>query len=89
MRPLDIPFPVRVRADREGRPLEILRSGREDRRIWGSVRAGRVATIREVWRIDDEWWRHPISRLYHEVVLENGRILILYFDLLEGGWWAQ
>lgn len=89
LRPLDAPFPVRVRTDREGRPVEILRGTREGRGVRGSVRAGRVAAIREIWRIDDEWWRRPIARLYHEVVLENGRILTLYLDLIEGGWWVQ
>ena len=55
----------------------------------GGTRPERVAAIREVWRIDDEWWRRPISRLYHEVVLENGKLLTLYLDLVDGGWWEQ
>lgn len=44
-----------------------------------------MARIREIWRIDDEWWRRPISRLYHEVVLVTGAILTLYRDLREEG----
>jgi hypothetical protein len=69
--------------------MEVLRAPRDQRRVRGSERTGKVAAIRETWRIDDEWWRRPISRLYYEVVLENGRILTLYHDLLEGGWWEQ
>jgi hypothetical protein len=80
---------VHVRTDPEGRPVEILRSAKRKSGVRGSSRSGRVAAIREIWRIDDEWWRRPISRLYHEVVLENGRVLVLYLDLVEGGWWIQ
>jgi hypothetical protein len=73
--PLGVPVPIRVRMDAAGDPVEVLRLP--------------IAAIRERWRIDDEWWRRPISRLYYEVVLENGRLLILYRDLVEGGWWRQ
>ncbi|MEX0856219.1 MAG: hypothetical protein WD056_01500 [Gemmatimonadota bacterium] len=91
LRPLDSPFPIRVRVDPEGRPVELLRAPErrtpEEKRRRGSERVGRVMAIRETWRIDDEWWRRPISRLYHEIILESGRILVIYRDLVEGGWW--
>jgi hypothetical protein len=45
--------------------------------------------VRERWRIDDEWWRHPLSREYLTMVLEDGRSLTLYLDLVQGGWWIQ
>jgi hypothetical protein len=48
-----------------------------------------VAVVRERWRIDDEWWRRPISRAYHAVVLDDGRSVTLYRDLLEERWYAQ
>ncbi|MEX2527323.1 MAG: hypothetical protein WEA09_06755 [Gemmatimonadota bacterium] len=48
-----------------------------------------VEGVREEWRIDDEWWRRPISRLYFTVILENGRLVTLYHDLVEGGWFLQ
>jgi len=48
-----------------------------------------VAGIREDWRIDDEWWRIPLSRHYFEVILEGGRPLLLYHDRMEGGWYFQ
>ncbi len=86
---LDAPLRVRLRTDALGRPTEVLRAPRESRRVRGSERIGKVMAIRETWRIDDEWWRRPISRLYYEVVLENGRILTLYLDLIEGEWWKQ
>lgn len=81
LRPLATPSPVKVHADHAGRPLRIV-SGRG-----GGVRA--VASVQESWRIDDEWWRAPISRIYHRVVLDNGKLLTLYRDLVEGGWYEQ
>lgn len=58
-----------------------------------------VAAVAETWRVDEGWWRGTppaagsreggISRLYFEVVLEEGRALTLFQDLLEGGWYAQ
>lgn len=81
LRPLAVPSPLRVRTDGRGRPTAVVPPGAEGPR--------RVEAIREVWRIDDEWWRRPISRLYWEVVLEGGRILLFYRDLEEGGWWVH
>jgi hypothetical protein len=48
-----------------------------------------VAAIRERWRIDDEWWRRPISRLYYVLALEGGQMLSLYRDLEDGRWFLQ
>ncbi|KPK02163.1 MAG: hypothetical protein AMS20_12440 [Gemmatimonas sp. SG8_28] len=51
--------------------------------------AGRVADILEVWRIDDEWWRTPITRRYVDVVLEGGAHVVLFEDLHTGAWFVQ
>lgn len=79
MRALRTPTPARVLTDDEGFPVELLRRGKRFR----------VIAVRERWRIDDEWWRHPISREYYALVLEDGRPVILYKDLLDGGWFSQ
>ena len=50
---------------------------------------GTVETIREVWRIDDEWWRVMISRHYYEVMLESGGRVIVFLDLVTGEWFRQ
>jgi hypothetical protein len=79
LRPLDLPAPLQVRTDGEGRPLLVYRRGRPRR----------VEAVRETWRIDDEWWRDPIQRAYSEVVLEDGRPVVLYRDLVDGRWYEQ
>jgi hypothetical protein len=48
-----------------------------------------VEAIRERWRIDDEWWRQAISREYRTVVLNDGRVVTLFHDLIEGAWYVQ
>ncbi|NIM51836.1 MAG: hypothetical protein GTN62_12790 [Gemmatimonadales bacterium] len=70
---------------------------------WGTARAApggcagppevgrrrRVEEIIETWRIDDEWWREPITRRYVEVVLEGGGHVVLFEDLVTGQWFVQ
>ena len=80
LRPLGRPRPVSVRADEQGEPLFVRLPGRPARR---------VEAIRETWRIDDEWWREPISREYRAVVLDGGGLVTLYHDLLDGCWYVQ
>jgi len=48
-----------------------------------------VVFIGEIWRVDDEWWRQPISRRYIEVILSGGRHVVLYQDLNTGEWFEQ
>jgi hypothetical protein len=79
LRPLSSARALQVRVNAEGHPTFVVRSG-------GSRR---VEAIRESWRIDDEWWREPIRRWYAEVVLEDGKSLTLYHDLVKDRWFEQ
>ncbi len=69
-----------VRTNEHGEPEHVRLPGKPARK---------VDAIRERWRIDDEWWRRPISREYRAVVLDDGRTVTLYHDLLDGLWYAQ
>ncbi len=64
-----------------------------DRRPKAVVYRGRrlaVAEVAERWRIDDEWWRdQPVSRMYYELVMADGRKLVVFEDLLTGKWFTQ
>jgi hypothetical protein len=48
-----------------------------------------VARIQDVWLVDDEWWREPISRRYVQVVLRGGALRTLFHDQLADRWYAQ
>ena len=80
LKPLGTPKPVVVRTDEQGDPLHVRLPGKPARR---------VAVIRERWRIDDEWWRQTISRDYLTIVLDDGKVLTLYHDLLMDEWYVQ
>ncbi len=56
---------------------------------WPDGRTAKVEAILESWRIDDEWWRHMIARAYLEVILEGGKRLVLFQDLITGQWFVQ
>jgi len=47
----------------------------------------RVREIMNTWRIEEEWWRAPISRLYFLLELENGMRLTLFVE--NGNWYRQ
>ncbi len=80
LRPLNEPHPLPVEVDADGHPAVVI--VRERRMV--------VQQILDYWRIDDEWWRErPLSRFYWQVVLEDGRSLTVFQDLLERQWWQQ
>ena len=48
-----------------------------------------MEAVLEVWRIDDEWWRRPIHRRYLSLLLEGGRPVTVFQDLMDGSWYLQ
>jgi len=76
----------RLRAVNAPKPvvLELDASG-----VLSVSKVGKIEAILETWRIDDEWWRQPISRGYMEVMLEGGKRLVLFQDLITGEWFSQ
>ena len=76
LRPLNQPRPVNVEADANGTPLNVERRA--------------VEAVLETWRIDDEWWRsRPVSRAYWRLLLEDGRTVDVFRDVLRGRWYRQ
>jgi hypothetical protein len=70
---------VQVRLDRRGNPVSVL-LGR---------RTHPIRQIRDRWRVDDDWWREPLSRMYFELELTDGRIMTLYHDRIQNQWYQQ
>lgn len=80
LRPLNRARPVRVETDESGEPRAV---------VLGRERLA-VAAVQDRWRIDDEWWRErPVSRVYFSLLLEDGRVVTVYKDLVSGRWARQ
>ncbi len=80
LRPLAGPRLLRVDLDEHALPSGIV--------FEGSMRC--VKSIQDRWRIDDEWWRDtPLSRMYYQLQLEDGRVVTVYQDLIGREWWLQ
>jgi hypothetical protein len=78
-KPVNLPEALKVEESADGLPAAVRLKRRQA-----------VTTIEDKWRIDDEWWRAtPVSRLYYNVLLASGQRLVLYKDLVNGGWYEQ
>ena len=72
---------------------EVQGGGRPPTTVLGAPRsvAGReVDSVREEWVVEDRWWTgKPLRRRYFEVVLLDGRNVVVFRDLVGGGWFLQ
>ena len=57
--------------------------------VWISGRQRRVIQTRNIWRIDDEWWRQEISRRYFELEISDASVITVFQDLVSGNWYRQ
>ena len=49
-----------------------------------------VEAMLEDWVVEDRWWTgRPVRRRYLELVLVNGRNVVVFKDLVSGRWFAQ
>jgi hypothetical protein len=70
------PQPVEVEAAAGGAPLAI-----------GGVR---VESVRERWLVEDRWWTpKPLQREYFEIVLTDGRNLVVFREPPDGERWYE
>ena len=70
------PRPVQVLVSADGTPEAV----------------GRVAVeaVREEWLVEDRWWTpRPLRRRYFELVLADGRDLVVFREPAEGGRWFR
>ena len=79
LRPLNLPRSIGVELHKDDLPVTIVFAGKRRQ----------VEEIGEIWRIDDEWWRDQIARRYVEVMLVGGGHVVVYEDLIGGGWFMQ
>jgi hypothetical protein len=68
------PLPVEVEAGPNGVP--------------SAVETVAVDAVREEWLIEDGWWTpRPLRRRYFELVLTDGRNVVVFREPAEGGRW--
>jgi hypothetical protein len=76
LRRLATPRPVAVQPGERGVPARV-----------GSLP---VEAMLEDWVVEDRWWTgRPVRRRYFELVLVNGRNVVVFKDLVGGQWFAQ
>jgi hypothetical protein len=88
-----------IRARIAGRPMTV--SKRLGRPRAAEVRVGAgglpvgfgasgVDSVLEDWLVEDRWWtERPVRRRYLELVLDNGRCVLVFRDLGTGRWYTQ
>ncbi|MBD0280842.1 MAG: hypothetical protein ICV69_01400 [Thermoleophilaceae bacterium] len=55
-----------------------------------TIAGASVDSIREEWVVEDRWWTgKPLRRRYFELVLADGRNVVVFRDLEGGGWFTQ
>jgi len=70
------PRPIEVEADGEGMPV--------------AVSAVSVESVREEWLVEDRWWTPvPLRRRYFELVLTDGRNLVVFCEPFPDGRWFE
>jgi CO dehydrogenase/acetyl-CoA synthase delta subunit len=71
-----LPVAVSVVSDEHGRPR--------------AIGSDAVEGVRESWLVEDRWWTdQPLRRRYWEVVTAAGKDVVVFRDLLGGGWFKQ
>jgi len=76
LRRLYVPRPVRVEADRAGKPT--------------AVDGVAVGAVREEWVVEDRWWTpNPLGRHYFELALVDGRNLVVFRSIVSKRWYRQ
>jgi hypothetical protein len=55
-----------------------------------SVGRTRVEAVNEDWVVEDRWWTgRRLRRRYFELVLVDGRNVVVFLDLESGRWFTQ
>jgi hypothetical protein len=55
-----------------------------------AVGAAGVEAVREEWMVEDRWWTSaPLQRRYFELVLDDGRCVVVFRELEGGRWYSQ
>lgn len=80
LRQLASPQRAQVVTAPDGTPHAVVEAGR--RRM--------VIDVREDWLVQDRWWTEaPVDRHYWELVLQPGRLVVIYRDTRSNRWFTH
>ncbi|MEX0925340.1 MAG: hypothetical protein WD208_01320 [Dehalococcoidia bacterium] len=51
-----------------------------------------VASIEDIWKVNDQWWRgmeQEVERVYYKLVFANSQHITVYHDLIGDRWFRQ
>jgi hypothetical protein len=48
-----------------------------------------VEAVREEWWVEDRWWTKQLRRRYFELVLVDGRDVVVFRGMTGGHWYRQ
>ena len=69
------------------RPIEVVAGGDGEPR---SVAGVAVESVREDWLVEDRWWTpKPLQRRYFELVLTDGRDIVVFREPADGKRWFE
>jgi hypothetical protein len=69
------------------RPVDVETAGGD---VPAAVGSTEVEAVREEWLVEDRWWTpRPLSRRYFELVLADGRNVVVFREPAEGGRWFE
>ena len=69
------------------RPVELIAGDDGVPRVVGGIA---VEAVREQWLVEDRWWTpKPLQRSYFELVLADGRDLVVFREPAESGRWFE
>ena len=90
-RRIGTPLPVRVRAPEDGDANRgALAPGTPAHGTPVEVDGTPVDSVREQWVVEDRWWTpKPLRRRYFELVLDDGRNVVVFRDLRSRRWFSQ
>ena len=82
--PLNTPVPVQVSATLDGKLANVVEKKK------GRVVASQIDKVMHQWELGDEWWcPEPIDRRYFKLLMDTGRVMTIFKDLSNGGWFRQ
>ena len=82
--PLNMPVPVQVSATLDGKLANVVEKKK------GRVIASQIDKVMHQWELGDEWWcPEPIDRRYFKLLMDTGRVMTIFKDLSNGGWFRQ